>query len=87
MNTTWRKVWRDLAHNKLRTFLAVLSTAVGVFALGLVFGLSGVMRDRMTDSCRATDPPHINLWRGPFDQEAVNAVLREPGVADVELEI
>jgi ABC-type lipoprotein release transport system permease subunit len=33
-----RKVWGDLARNKARTLLAVLSIAAGVFALGLAFG-------------------------------------------------
>jgi putative ABC transport system permease protein len=87
MSVVWRKVWRDLAHNKLRTLLVVLSTAVGVFALGLVFGLSGVMRERMTQDHRATVPGHINVWGGSFDQDTVEAVLREPGVADAEVEI
>ncbi|MCP4541376.1 MAG: FtsX-like permease family protein [Chloroflexi bacterium] len=87
MNVTWRKAWRDLAHNKLRTLLAVLSTAVGVFALGFVFGLSGVTRDRMTTNHQATIPAHINLWGRSFDHETIQAVMREPGVADAELEI
>ena len=87
MSVVWRKVWRDLAHNKVRTLLAVLSTAVGVFALGLVFGLSGMMRERMTEDHRATMPGHINVWGGPFDQDTVDAVLRETGVADAEVEI
>ena len=36
MSVIWHKVWRDLAHNKARTALVVLSIAVGVFALGVV---------------------------------------------------
>jgi putative ABC transport system permease protein len=44
MSISWRKVWRDLVHNKTRTLLAVLSTTVGVLALGMIFGMSGVMR-------------------------------------------
>ena len=66
MHTTWRKVWRDLLHNKLRSTLVIVSTAVGVFALGLVFGLAGVMRERLAEDYKATIPPHINFWRGPF---------------------
>jgi putative ABC transport system permease protein len=50
MSMAWRKVWRDLWSNKLRTFLVVLATTVGIFALGLVFGLSAVMRAEMTES-------------------------------------
>lgn len=83
MSVIWGKVWRDLAHNKTRTFLVVLSTTVGVFALGLVFGMSGIMRVRMTEDHRASIPAHINFQTSPFDQEVVEGVRREPGVADV----
>jgi len=84
MSIVWHKVWRDLAHNKTRTLLVVLSTTVGIFALGLVFGLSGVMHTRMTEDHRATIPAHITFYGGPFDRNAVDAILREPGVADAE---
>jgi putative ABC transport system permease protein len=32
----WRKVLRDLWHNKTRTVLVVLSIAVGMFAVGTI---------------------------------------------------
>jgi putative ABC transport system permease protein len=84
MSIIWRKVWRDLAHNKTRTLLVVLSTAVGVFALGLVFGLSGVMRARMTEDHRARIPAHIRFQGAGFDQATVDVIGREPGVAEAE---
>ena len=87
MNTTWCKVWRDLAHNKARTALVVLSTAVGVFALGLVFGVSDVMPARMTQAQRETQVAHITFSGGPFTQEAVDAIGREPGVRDTQWEL
>jgi putative ABC transport system permease protein len=87
MSIIWRKVWRDLWHNRLRTILVVLSTAVGVFALGLVFGSSDVMRARMTESHRASNAPHIELYTSRFNQDVVEGVLREPGVVDAEGEI
>jgi putative ABC transport system permease protein len=87
MGIVWKKVWRDLAHNKARTALAVLSTAVGVFALGLVFGLSGVMRDQLTTVHQEALPAHITFWGGPFSPEVVDAIRREPGVVDTEGEI
>jgi putative ABC transport system permease protein len=83
----WKKVWRDLAHNKARTALAVLSTAVGVLALGLVFGLSGVMRDQLTAAHRQALPAHITFRGGPFSPDIVDAVRREPGVLHTEGEI
>ncbi|MFL7792670.1 MAG: hypothetical protein AB8I69_11060, partial [Anaerolineae bacterium] len=84
MDVVWGKVWRDLAHNKARTLLVVLSTAVGVFALGLVFGLSGVMRERMTAVHRETVTAHITFSGGPFTQETLDAIRREPDVLDTQ---
>jgi putative ABC transport system permease protein len=83
MSVTWRKVWRDLAHNKARSLLVVLSIAVGVFALGMLFGAHDVMGERLTENHLASIPIHITLW-GWFGPAEENAVLREPGVADVE---
>lgn len=89
MNMIWRKVWRDLAlkGNRARTLLAVLSIAAGVFAVGLALGANGVMHARLEADRQATQPAHITFrggtfGRDTFDQETVDAVLREPGVAD-----
>jgi putative ABC transport system permease protein len=87
MSIIWRKVWRDLANNKLRSLLVAVSIAVGVFALGLVFGLSGLMREQMTRDHRATVPAHITFWGGPFDQAIVDELAEEPGVAGAQGEI
>jgi putative ABC transport system permease protein len=86
MSIVWHKVWRDLVNNRLRTLLVVLSTAVGVFALGLVFGLSNLMRARMTEDHRATIPPHVSFFGGLYNQDIVDVMLQEPGVAGAESE-
>ena len=84
MSIIWHKVWRDLWHNKVRTFLVVLSTAVGVFALGFVYGVSDVLTTRITESHQASVPPHLAFYTSMFDQEVVETILREPGVVDAE---
>jgi len=38
MSVVWGKIRRDLGQNKARTALVVLSIAVGVFALGFIYG-------------------------------------------------
>jgi len=38
MSVVWAKIRRDLGQNKARTALVVLSIAVGVFALGFIYG-------------------------------------------------
>ncbi len=87
MDVAWRKVWRDLWQNKLRTSLVILATAVGIFALGMVFGLSGVMRAQMTASHEASISPHIEMYTSRINQDVVDAVLHEPGVIDTEGEV
>ncbi|MBN1812468.1 MAG: ABC transporter permease [Anaerolineae bacterium] len=84
MGVTWNKVWRDLAHNKARTLLVVLSIAVGVFALGTIFGGYNIMTDYMARENEAWGPIDMTLWGWPFDERAEETVLREPGIADVE---
>jgi putative ABC transport system permease protein len=84
MSIIWHKVWRDLWRNKFRTILVILSTAVGVFALGFVYGTSGVLTARMTESHQASLFPHITLYTTLFDQEALETIRHEAGVADVE---
>jgi putative ABC transport system permease protein len=86
MSIVWYKVWRDLWNNKFRTILVVLATALGVFALGFVYGASGVMTARMTESHKASVFPHITFYTSFFQQEVVETIRHQPGVADVEAE-
>jgi len=84
MSIIWRKIWRDLWRNKLRTGLIVLSTAVGVFALGFVYGTSDLLQAKMTESHKASVFPHLRFYTGIYDAEDADAVLREADVVDVE---
>jgi putative ABC transport system permease protein len=87
MGVIWYKLWRDLANNRIRTAMVVLSTAVSVFALGLVFGLSHVMSDRLTEAHREAAPAHITLRGGPFVPDTVEAMEHERGVKCVQGEM
>jgi putative ABC transport system permease protein len=85
MGVTWRKVCRDLAHNKARTLLVVLATAVGVYSIGMVFGMSSMSRERLTESHKSVAMAHIRFWTStPFDQDVIDALLRDPEIADSE---
>ena len=84
MGVVWHKVWRDLAHNKTRTTLVVLSTTVGLFALGMVFGMRDAVRSWLAADYQAAAPAHVNFWPLPFDQEVVDVIRREPNIADAE---
>jgi putative ABC transport system permease protein len=83
MDVTWRKIWRELAHNRARTGLVVLSVAVGVLAVGVIVGAYGIMCDCMEQDRLAWVPIHFSLW-GWITEEAEEAVLRDPDVIEAE---
>jgi putative ABC transport system permease protein len=81
----WRKIWRDLMRNKARTVLVVLATAVGVFSLGMTFGMASLMSRRMTESHRASVMAHVRFWTtSTFEQGVLDTIARDPEIADVE---
>lgn len=84
MNIIWQKVWRDLIGSKTRTFLVVLSTAVGIFALGLVISLSNILTAQMTSDYQKSIPSQINFWGGEFDQGVIDAIQKSGNIAAAE---
>src|SRR5512138_3600867 len=85
MGVIWYKVWFDLWHNKTRTFLAVLSIAAGVFAVGAIFGMSDMLVTNMDKSHRAVLATHINAQlNGLADRATILALKEVPGVEDIE---
>jgi putative ABC transport system permease protein len=85
MRIGFRKILRDLWRSKGRTLLAVASIFIGVFAVGMVSGMSDLMPARMIDSYRETNPAHIFMaFAGTIDQDVVSRLERTPGVAAIE---
>ncbi len=85
MRIGFRKILRDLWRSKGRTILAVLSIAIGVFALGAISGMNDLMPARMISSYRETNPAHIYIYpSGVVTDDDVNRLARLPGVAGVE---
>ncbi len=62
MSVIWHKVWFDLWGNKVRTLLAVLSIAAGVFAIGAIFGMVDQLLSGMDQAHQAFYPSHINMY-------------------------
>lgn len=85
MGVLWDKVWFDLWQRKARTFLAVISIAAGVFAIGTMFGLADQMLSGMDKSHQSVDPSHLNLiLRQPIDRATAESLTDIPGVVGVE---
>ncbi|GAB4416821.1 MAG: FtsX-like permease family protein [Anaerolineae bacterium] len=86
MGVIWRKVWSDLWHHKVRTLLAVLSIAAGVFAVGAIFGEADQLLSGMDSAHRAVLPSHINLTlQDRIDRDTAIRLKNIEGVIDVEV--
>ncbi|NIO70405.1 MAG: FtsX-like permease family protein, partial [Anaerolineae bacterium] len=84
LNPRWRKVLRDLWHNKTRTVIVVLSIAVGVFAVGMIASTQIMLSNDLSVSYAATDPASAELYPAPFDEELVQVVRRMEGIRETE---
>lgn len=84
LSPRWMKVVRDLAGNKTRTVLVVLSIAVGVFAIGMIGGTQTTLSDDMRRDYLAISPANATLFTDPFDESVLQSVraLREVGWAE-----
>ena len=78
----WRKVLRDLRSNKLRTFLVVLSIAVGVFTIGTIMGSQVILSRDLSEAYAASRPANVRFFTTPFNDSLVETVLR---MKEVEL--
>ncbi|MDH4138670.1 MAG: ABC transporter permease, partial [Anaerolineae bacterium] len=84
LSPRWRKVLRDLWHNKARTVIVVLSIAVGVFAVGMIASTQIMLSNDLSTSYAATDPASAELYPAAFDEELVQVVRRMEGVCEAE---
>jgi putative ABC transport system permease protein len=85
MRRGYIKILRDLKRNWGRTVLAVLSIAIGVFAVGINSGMMELMPSRMLSSYQSTNPAHVRLWLdGVVDDDQIARLARVPGISGVE---
>ncbi|MBI5291756.1 MAG: ABC transporter permease [Chloroflexi bacterium] len=85
MTIAFRKIWRDLWNYKGRTLLVVLSTAVGVMALGMSLASDELLSRQMALARIGARQPHarLNLSR-PINDDVVAAIAALPQVAEAE---
>jgi putative ABC transport system permease protein len=85
LSPRWLKVIRDLWVNRKRVLWAVLSVAVGVFAVGTVAHMYLISSVEMSKSYASITPADITLsFSDPFDQDLVDSIRRIPGVTDAQ---
>ena len=81
----WLKVVRDLTSNKSRTFLVVISIAVGVTAMGMVMGAQAIVSQDLPRDFMAIDPASgFAIAITNFDDDVVSQVERMDEVGTAE---
>ena len=80
----WSKVFSDLWGDKTRTVLVVTSIAVGAFAIGMIISAFVILREDINRSYAAVNPPNIEVWTDPFDEDFVRAIEKVPGVEEAQ---
>ena len=86
MSVIWRKVWSDLWHRKVRTLLAVLSIAAGVFALGAIFGMIDQLIPNLNRVHASIAPAHMTMdLQDRIEQDTADRLKNIDGVEDVEV--
>lgn len=86
MSVIWNKVWFDLWHNKVRTLLAICSIAIGVFAIGAIFGMADQLLSGMDTAHQAVTPSHIQMYLADrIDRDTAIRLKSVKGVEDIEV--
>jgi len=80
----WGKVLTDLWDDKTRTALVVASSAVGVFAIGMIITAFAILSEDINKSYASVNPPNIDIFTDPFDKDLIHVIEKIPGVDEVE---
>jgi len=84
MSSRWKKVWADFWVNKSRTFLTIITIAVGVLAVGFNTNLGLYMAESMDSDYLSASPAEATVYAGPLDDDMVKIAREVPGVDAVE---
>ena len=84
MSSRWKKVWADFWGNKSRTFLIIITIAVGVLAVGFNTSLGLYMAESMDGDYLSASPSEATVYAGPLDDDMVKIAREVPGVDAVE---
>ena len=74
MSSRWKKVWADFWINKSRTFLTIITIAVGVLAVGFNSNLGQYMAESMDSDYLSASPSEAGDRRSGWRRERVAGV-------------
>ena len=84
ISSRWKKVWADFWSNRGRTFLTIITIAVGAFAVGFNSNLGLYMNESMDGDFLSANPSEAEVYAYPLNDETVRMAREVPGVEAVE---
>jgi putative ABC transport system permease protein len=84
MSTPWRKVIRDFWQERTRSVLVVTAISLGIAAFSAVLSSYAILNRELNQGYLATNPASATLRTDAIDDELLQAVARNPGVAAAE---
>lgn len=86
MSVIWNKIWADLWGHKVRTLLAVLSIAAGVFALGAIYGMIDQLIPNLNRVQASIEPANITMnLQNPITQDTADRLTNIEGITGLEV--
>jgi len=79
-----RKVLADLGGNKIRSALAIMTIAVGIFAVGFIAYIGHISMTDMDADFMGANAHSAILYTSSFTEDLLPTLRRVPGVAEVE---
>ncbi len=82
LNTRWIKIFKDIWDHKTRSLLVILSSAVGVAAVGMINNAKSMIERDLFGPYLAGNPTLVQIYVSRFDDSLTNAVA---GMREVEI--
>ena len=84
IGSRWKKVWADFWSNRGRTFLTIVTIAVGAFAVGFNSNLGLYMNESMDIDYLSANPSEAEVYAYPLNDDMVKMAREVQGVDTVE---
>ena len=84
IGSRWKKIWADFWSNRGRTFLTIITIAVGTLAVGFNSNLGLYMNESMDSDFLSANPSEAEVYAYPLSEDMVKMAREVPGVDTVE---
>lgn len=84
ISSRWKKVWADFWSNRGRTFLTIVTIAVGTLAVGFNSNMGLYMNESMDGDYLSANPSEAEVYASGMTEDTVELAREVPGVDAVE---